>query len=91
MTNFFDEMDDVKKAARITLRGDIAAAINKVHYSKGLSRDVVTALACEAVVECYSRVGGRDDGSLAQTLRWMADQLEEQPTDDGDADWLVYE
>jgi hypothetical protein len=89
MTNFFEEMDDVKKAARDSLRVDIAAAINKVHYSQGLSRDVATALACEAVVECYSRVGGRDDGSVAQTLRWMADQLE--PADGGDEDGLVYE
>jgi hypothetical protein len=91
MTNFFIEMDDVKKAARDNLRGDISAAINKAHYTQGVSRDVATALACEAVVECYSRIGGRDNSSMAQTLRWMADQLEEQPTEDGGEDGLIYE
>jgi hypothetical protein len=91
LTNFFNEMDDGKKAARDSLRRDILAAINKAHYTQGVSRDVATALACEAVVECYSRVGGRDEGSVAQTLRWMADQLESQPAENGDEDGLVYE
>ena len=91
MTNFFDEMDDVKKAVRDSLRGDISAAINKAHYTQGISREVSTALACEVVVECYSQAGGRDSRSIAQTLRWMADQLDSYTAEGGDEDGLVYE
>jgi hypothetical protein len=88
MTDFFDEIDGVKKAARDNIRADISAAIDRAHYTQGVSREVAAALACEAVVECYSRVGGRD-GTAA--LRWMADQLENQPTADEGDDGLRYE
>jgi hypothetical protein len=88
MTDFFDEIDGVKKAARDNIRADISAAINKAHYTQGVSREVAAALACEVVVECYSRVGGRDG---AAALRWMADQLDNLSMEDGDDNWLLYE
>ena len=84
-------MDDEKRAARNSLRADIAAAISKAHYTQGVNREVATALACEAVVECYSRVGVRGEKSLAQTLRWMADQLECQDSEEGSDDDLLFE
>jgi hypothetical protein len=88
MTDFYDEIDGVKKVARDNIRADISAAINKAHYTQGVSREVAAALACEAVVECYSRVRVRDGAAV---LRWMADQLDNPPPGDGNEDGLVYE
>jgi hypothetical protein len=52
--------------------------------------ELATALACEVVVESYSRLPDRDNLALARTLRWMADQIEAQEPE-GDGDGLVYE
>ena len=88
MTDFFDEIDGVKQAARDNIRADISTAINKAHYTLGIRREVAAALACEAVVECYSQIGDRDG---AAALRWMADQLDSQPSADEEDNGLLYE
>jgi hypothetical protein len=90
MADFFNEIDDTKNGVRESLRADILAAINKVHYTQGVTYELATALACEAVVESYSRGGDRDNIGLARTLPWMADQIEAQSSEDGD-EGLVYE
>jgi hypothetical protein len=90
MTDFFNEIDDTKNEVRESLRTDISAAINKVHYTQGVTYELATALACEAVVESYSRVGDRDNAGLARTLRWMADEIE-APVPEEDSDGLLYE
>jgi hypothetical protein len=91
-SDFFQEIDELKNQVRKTVRGDIQASINKAHYSQGISIDLATSLACEAVAEIYASIPGRGIGAASQMLRWLADQIEqEEPGDENGEDGLAYE
>jgi hypothetical protein len=84
MPDFFGEIDEVKNAVRQNIRSDVSATINKAHYKDGVSYELATALACEAVIDCFARVGVRKSGATAQMLRWMLDEIEKQSLDQQD-------
>ncbi len=54
MPDFFGEIDEVKNAVRQNIRSDVSATINKAHYKDGVSYELATALACEAVIDCFA-------------------------------------
>ncbi len=76
MTEFFSEIDNLKDDVRESLRRDMWAAISKVHLTEGVSLDLASVLACEAVAQIYGRALSRDSTSTAMMLRWMADEIE---------------
>lgn len=76
MTEFFSEIDNLKDDVRESLRRDIWAIISKVHLTEGVSLDLASVLACEAVAQIYGRALNRDSTSTAMMLRWMADEIE---------------
>ena len=91
-SDFFQDVDELKNQVRKTVRGDIQASINKAHYSQGISIDLATSLACEAIAEIYGSIPGRDIRATSQMLRWLADQIEQEETgDENGDDGLVYE
>jgi len=91
-SEFFQDVDELKNQVRKTIRADIQASINKAHYSQGISIDLATSLACEAVADIYASLPGRDIGAASQMLRWLADQIEcGEPEDENGDDGLVYE
>jgi len=91
MSVFIEELDGVKKEVRDSIRNDVTAAINRAHYTLGVRHEVATALACEGIAEYYSRFDSRGRISGAQTLRWMADQLEAASSTEENEDGLLYE
>jgi hypothetical protein len=89
--NFFHDVDELKNQVRNMVRDDIQASINKAHYSQGISMDLATILACEAVAEIYANRPGRDPLAASQMLHWLADQIEqEEPEVKYGDDGLVY-
>lgn len=91
-SDFFQEVDELRNQVRKTVRSDIQASINKAHYSQGISIDLATSLACEAIAEIYANIPGRDIGAASQMLRWLADQIEQgEPGDENGDDGLIYE
>lgn len=76
MTDFISEIEELKDSVRESLRRDIWGAISKVHLTEGISLDLASALACEAVTQVYSRAPNSDSTSAVMMLRWMADEIE---------------
>ena len=90
--NFFHDVDELKNQVRNMVRDDIQASINRAHYSQGITMDLATSLACEAVAEIYASIPGREIGAASQMLRWLADQIEqEEPGDENGDDGLIFE
>ena len=91
-SNFFQDVDELKNQVRNTVRDDIQASINKAHYSQGISMDLATTLACEAVAEIYANLPGREPQAASQMLHWVADQIgKEKPEGENGEDGLLYE
>ena len=54
--------------------------------------DLATTLACEAVVEIYANLPGREPQAASQMLHWLADQIgKEEPEGENGEDGLIYE
>jgi len=91
-SDFCHDVDEIKNQVRNTVRDDIQASINKAHYSQGVSMDLATTLACEAVAEIYANFPGREPQSASQMLHWLADQIgKEEPEGENGEDGLIYE
>ena len=91
-SNFFQDVDELKNQVRKTVRDDIQASINKAHYSQGISLDLATTLACEAVAEIYSSLPDREPQAASQMLHWLADQIgKEKPEGENGDDGLIFE
>jgi hypothetical protein len=90
--NFFHDVDELKNQVRNMVRDDIQASINRAHYSQGITMDLATTLACEAVAEIYANLPGREPKAASQILHWLADQIGmEEPEDENGEDGLIYE
>ena len=91
-SGFFNDVDELKNQVRKTIRGDIQTSINKATYSQGVSMDLATILACEAVAEIYASLPDREAGAASQMLRWLADKIgQEEPEGGIGDDDLIYE
>jgi hypothetical protein len=85
-------IDQIYSSGGVLFKVDIQASINKAHYSQGISLDLATILACEAVAEIYANVPGREPQAASQMLHWLADQIgKEEPEDENGEDGLIYE
>ena len=91
-SDFFHDVDEIKNQARKTIRGEIQTSINKATYSQGISMDLATILACEAVAEIYANLPDREAEAASQMLRWLADKIdqEEPEGESGNSD-VIYE
>ena len=91
-SDFFNDVDEIKNQVRKTIRGDIQTSINKATYSQGISMNLATTLACEAVAEIYANLPGREPQAASQMLHWLADQIgKEEPEGENGEDGLIYE
>jgi hypothetical protein len=91
-SNFFQDVDELKNQVRNTIRDDIQASIIKAHHSEGITIDLATSLACEAVANIYANLPGREPKAASQMLRWLADQIGwEEPGGENEDDGIIYE
>ena len=91
-SDFFHDVDELKNEVRKTIRNDVQASINKAHYTQGISMDLATTLACEAVAEIYANLPDREPQAASQMLHWLADQIgKEEPEGENGEDGLIYE